>query len=552
MKRTKLISVLVAAIVVTSLMSGCKKNENPKDSNESDKSPITLTMFSKDVNNNYEDFKSPVAKKNQEATGVTLKEEFPVGDLDQAISIMIAGDKYPDLIFSDQTKYIDAGALIKLDDLIDKYGPHIKALYGNYLNRLKHSTTDQSIYFLGSYQVDQTRYEPNMAFPIQQAVLKDAGYPQVKTLDDAEKLIKAYKDKYPTIDGQPTIGLSLIADDWRWTCSIGNMAAFTTGKPDDGNWYVDPNTRKAVYRFTLDDHKEYFKWLNHMNSIGLLDPDSFTQKYDQYQAKISSGRVLALNDQIWQYRDAEKALVTAGKNDRTYAQLPVQVDSSTKCADFEDYGYSPSYGIGISKSCKDPVRAIKFLDWMCSDEAQVLNNWGIEGVNYTVKDGKRVRTAEEIKARNSDKDYSKRTGIGVYTYPFPQRGDGLTDSTGNTYTVTTADDFINAYNPAAKETLAAYGVKMWKDLYPKTSDLPKQSWGQAWGINIPQDSELNVQLQKCNDLVKAAIPKMVLAKPADFDGIWAQLQADLKKAGVDEAGQEFTKLLQARYDLWNK
>jgi putative aldouronate transport system substrate-binding protein len=227
------------------------------------------------------------------------------------------------------------------------------------------------------------------------------------------------------------------------------------------------------------------------------------------------------------------------------------VNSNTKSADFADYGYSPSYGIGISTSCKDPVRAIKFLDWMCSDEAQVLNNWGIEGVHYTIKDGKRVRSAEEIKTRNTDKDYSKRTGIGVYTYPFPQRGDGQVDSTGNTYTVTTEEDFINAYNPAAKETLAAYGAKMWKDLYPKASEVQKQSWGQAWGVKIPQDSEINVQIQKCTDLVKAAVPKMVLAKPADFDGVWTQLQADLKKAGVDEAGKEFTKLLQARYELWN-
>lgn len=54
-------------------------------------------------------------------------------------------------------------------------------------------------------------------------------------------------------------------------CDPGNMAASVTGKPDDGQWYVDPQTHNVTYRFMLDDHKEYFKWLNHMNDIDLLD-----------------------------------------------------------------------------------------------------------------------------------------------------------------------------------------------------------------------------------------------------------------------------------------
>ena len=45
-----------------------------------------------------------------------------------------------------------------------------------------------------------------------------------------------------------------------------------------------------------------------MNDIGLLDPESFVQKYDQYLAKIASGRALALTDARWQYEQAEQAL----------------------------------------------------------------------------------------------------------------------------------------------------------------------------------------------------------------------------------------------------
>lgn len=41
---------------------------------------------------------------------------------------------------------VDAGALIDLTDLIDKYGPSITNVYGDYFNRIKYSSEDPAIY----------------------------------------------------------------------------------------------------------------------------------------------------------------------------------------------------------------------------------------------------------------------------------------------------------------------------------------------------------------------------------------------------------------------
>ena len=51
----------------------------------------------------------------------------------------------------------------------------------------------------------------------------------------------------------------------------------------------------------------------------------------------------------------------------------------------------------------------------------ILNNWGIEGVNYVVIDGKRVIPPEEMNRRLNDPNYRRETGVGLYVYPFPQR-----------------------------------------------------------------------------------------------------------------------------------
>ena len=67
-----------------------------------------------------------------------------------------------------------------------------------------------------------------------------------------------------------------------------------------------------------------------MNDIGLLDPESFTQKEDTYKAKISSGRVVGLSDAAWDYSDAEKTLLSEGKAGSTYARLAVTVSDEYK------------------------------------------------------------------------------------------------------------------------------------------------------------------------------------------------------------------------------
>ncbi|WP_431523507.1 hypothetical protein [Paenibacillus amylolyticus] len=55
---------------------------------------------------------------------------------------------------------------------------------------------------LSYYAVDQEYFDAGGGFGIQHRVLKGLGYPAVRTLQDSENVLKAYKEKHPTIDGQ--------------------------------------------------------------------------------------------------------------------------------------------------------------------------------------------------------------------------------------------------------------------------------------------------------------------------------------------------------------
>lgn len=561
MRKRKLLSLIMALTLTATCFVGCGSKDNTANEKSEtplldamDKTPITLTFFNCDLNEDW-DFTDDVAKKITELTGVTLEITHPVAGDAQAIPLMIASGEYPDLIYAkgDTGKLIDAGAIIKLDDMIEEKGDNLKALYGDQLDRLRASADDPSIYTVGTYGVSAEVYEPGGTLQVQHDVLKDAGYPEINTIYEYEELIKNYIAENPTTeDGQQRIGLSLMASDWRWLITTGNIASAAIGIPDDGQFAVNDETGETTYKFTLPEIKEYFQWLNHMNDIGLLDPESFTQKEDTYKAKISSGRVVGLSDAAWDYSDAEKTLLSEGKAGSTYARLAVTVSDEYKDQSLKDYGFGGGWGIAISESCENKERAFEFLDWMASDEAQVLLNWGIEGEHYTIEDGKRVVLPEVQEQKNTDPDFGKKTGIGAYVYPFPQRGVGAVDSTGNSYTTTTIESVVANYNDVQKETLAGYGIDNFTEMFPSSEELGISKHGQVWQYTIPSDSDISIIQQKCDDYIQQAITQAILGKPADFDKAWDEIQKTLVSYGVDTLNEEMTALTKERLELWNE
>jgi putative aldouronate transport system substrate-binding protein len=530
--------------------------ETPAATAAEDMTPVTFTVFREDTNANDDNYMGDVSKQILKETGVTIQMMYPVGDIDQKLSLMLAGGDYPDMmdITHQVDMYIQQGALIKLDDLIEQYGPNIKKMYGENLKRLRYNLQDPSIYNLSSAGSDEVRNVPYYGMALQCALLKEEGYPEIKTAQDFENAIKAYKDAHPTIDGKPTIGLSLIAEDWRAMITVRNPAAFLTGKPDDGDWYVDSDN-KATLALTRPEEKEYFRWLNHMNDIGLLDPESFVQKYEQYTAKIAAGRVLGAIDATWETADGESALVAAGLGDRTYVFFPAQLDGSTVSHEFQSTGLAAGYGMSITKNCKDPVRAIKFLDYMCSEKTQIMINWGIEGTHYQVVDGKREFLPQYADMRKNDfSNFVKTTGINQYnSTPWPHYGQGAVDSNGDYYDPTSSsDNIVQNYTQPQIDALQAYGATIMADMYPKSSEFPVIKYGIAWSIDFAADSDNKVVMQKYTDAWHKYLPMAVMCKPAEFDGVWDEFQQYLIGIGVEKMEQDFTKLLDDRISLYTK
>ncbi|XOJ02007.1 ABC transporter substrate-binding protein [Paenibacillus polymyxa] len=555
------VSKMLGACLVTSVVlvsAGCgNAGENSESSTSDPNSPITFTFFGADASPNWNKMQDAVGKKITEETGVSIDAEFDIssGGGNDRISLMAASGDYPDLIFpkGNLTRLVDAGAMIDLTDLIEEHAPNLKKIYGEHFNRLKYSNDDPSIYWIPTNgAIDQVSFDATNGTAIQHRVVKELGYPEIKTLNDFEKVLREYYKKHPTTDdGQPTIPLTLSADGWRRMITVTDPAVMSTGGPGDGEYFINPDTYEAVLHYKRPEEKEYFRWLNKMYNEGLLDKDSFVQKDDQYKSKIASGRVLSLLDPSWGFSDAENALKSAGKDDMTYGFYPVTLDESFQRKDFQNIGFD-GYGIGITVDCEDPVRAIKFLDWMSSEEGQVLRNWGVEGEQYNVEDGVRTIPADVQERKNKDNNtFTKETGVGLYYIFGAHYGDGVKDSTDNYYTTNYPEQIQQSYSDEEKEALKGYGITTWKDLFPSEEEFPVKEWGAAYNMPIPSDSgDYNVVYQKTQDIIQKRIAEAITSSPSAFEGIYDNMITELDNAGAVGMEQQYTEWIKDRVRLW--
>lgn len=528
---------------------GCSAAENTvavdtqqQETTQESLEPVTFTFYSAD---GLEDtWTDPVAQMITEKTGVTLKMDYPADSNDNRIELMVATGEYPDFVFAkgSVSTLIRNDALIDMSDLIDEYGPNIKKLYGDEYENLRYSSEDPSIYQLCSDKVQEETLETSGTAQLQWAVLQENQYRVPYTLEEYTQMIRDYMEKYPMINGKPAIGISIVCSDWHWYTMLSNPSGYMNGSADNGQWIVDDEKQEVYYKHAADGQKEYYKWLNEMYNEGILDPEFATQTHEDFVLKVAEGRVLGLLDEEWDYTGAEISLRADGQEEHTYAGLPVTIDRSVKCPSLKQQNLAVGWGIGITKSCKDPVRAVRFLDWLCSDEAQILLNWGIEGVDYYYdENGKRCITEEDLEASRKDTNYSERTGVGFRVYPYPSYGNQSVDSTGNSYSKSSREMVKEGYDEMEKEALKAWNVDMLTDIFPQKEEFSKDAYSPLWAMTLPD--ELEKMLVALDNVSWKGLIECVVSPADDFDAKWDELQQNLKDAGLEKADREMTALL---------
>lgn len=548
--KTLISAVLMSALLVTGCGGGDDDSKKGGDDKSGEVKEFTafFATSGSEINDDNE-----IQKIIAEKTGVKVKETWLTGQTaEEAIGTIIAGGDYPDFIegAAAMPQLYDAGALVALDEYIDKY-PNIKEFFTEQeWDSLRQE--DGHIYwipqFSNIYGEERACEHNDEAFWIQTRVLKWANYPEIKTMDQYFDLIERYYKENPKMeDGTENIPYTILCEDWRYFC-LENAPQFLDGYPNDGSCIVDPDTLKVIDYNTTDTAVKYFKKLNEEYHKGIVDRESFTQTYDEYIAKLSSGRVLGMIDQWWDFAyTAGDAIKSAGldKQGCSYVPLPITIDES-KTNQWHNSGgvVNTGTGLAITTSCDDPDAAAKFVNDLLGQEIHDLRFWGVKGTDYQVNDKGEFSRTDEMRTKCSDTAY-KASHLCTYSY-FPQW-------------VGTSRDGINAMSPAGqesefyeglksdvKECFDAYKVKTYVEMLG-TSEAPGD-WYPMWSYsnNLTTETDGGMAWTKMGEVKHEQLPKVVMAD--NFDKAWDNYMKAYKKCKPEDFLDEMQKELDRRME----
>lgn len=326
MKAKKITALLLAAAMAMSALTGCgsaasSDNGNGKDTAAAD-GPVTLTFFDKNSGSNT--FDDDIAKAIMEKTGVAIQVENPTGDPLEKLNLMLTGQNYPDIVLMDRgndivKRYIDAGALIPLNDLIDQYGPHIKEMYGDVLTKSRYS--DGKNYYLNNwYGVDP---DASAGVLMRRDLLAEivgkerAESPEPFTQSEYLDILRQFKEKFPEIDGKDTIALTLDAADKNYEGTLYGMYGM--------KWLYENGTG-LQHRAKDPKYKDAVSFMNTMYTEGLLDKEWVVNKKEQWVQKLSSGSVFSTFGSYWDVDGANASLAASVGPDAQFYSYKVVAD----------------------------------------------------------------------------------------------------------------------------------------------------------------------------------------------------------------------------------
>lgn len=522
--------LLVAMLSVSILAAGCgkKKTEqtNTNTNTSDDKTPITFTFFDK---NSGDPFNTVVAKEITKKTGVTLEMQQPTGNSTEKLNLMLASGDYPDMILMPRDsivdKYVEAKAIIPLDDLIDKYGPNVKKMYGDLLKKLR-SKDGKNYYLSNWYGVDPT---PVLGMLMRMDLLKELGggdkYQNGApfTTDEFEGILKLFREKFPTIDGKQTLPLTLNGENMGSV--LGTFKAMWGMKS-----YYDDN---GVLKDEVRDPK-YGEMLTYMNKLyraGYIDKEWVANKQKLWEQKLTAGNVFATAGAWWDTGTPNAALKAKGLESQFYAYKVVAPGVDASKTTFSGRSALGWDAIAITKNCKDPVRAMKFFDFIVSEEGQYLGLWGVEGVHWDMVSGKHTPKKETLDAIAKDAGvFMKETGVRKTAY-FVKNGKG---SDGTPF------DLVYGYKI---DEIQAHAIKSLKDT----------NWDYSEFSNLTPAAGTPDALvaTKLSEIKSAAIPKIIgAATQEESKSLYEKMLSDMKVAGEEKVRDIINKNYKERMTLW--
>lgn len=487
----------------------------------SEQEPITLDWY---VNFSWYDTiwgENMVSRAITERTGVDINYIVPMGSEAEKFNSLIASDALPDLITlgwweTQVEEMIDKDMVYALNELADQYEPYFwEAADDTVIDW--YTKEDGNIYGYPNSFHKPADYEENdnissqQTFLVRKDIYQAIGSPDMTTPEGFSAAVKAAAAAFPLVNGKPLIPIG--AHDF-------NEAGCVSFDLNLQNFLAIPYEKKGAYHDRYSD-PEYIRWLKVFRQLGeegYLKEDIFIDQRTQMQEKLTEGRYFCMIYQRTDMEEEQKSLYA-----RNPEQIYMAVDGPKNSLGSDHV--LPGAGINgwtvtfISRNCKDPARAIRFLTYLMSEEGQKMTYLGIEGKMYEIIDGKPRMKEEVSRLMNRDFREYKRIYGGNSAYWM------LQDSVAQL-----------KWRPPLEPPMG----QLLEWTYPYTTYLGQ--YETHFDFNSPE-GEANQQIQL---LWSKVLPRLLLAPTEEeFDRIFEGFLKERQDLGYDEVMAESTRQMQA-------
>ncbi|MCM8711701.1 extracellular solute-binding protein [Clostridium sp. SYSU_GA19001] len=438
-RKKTMLGLLLSFSIIMSMTTGCSSSKNTSADTENvsqtavtenslpltDK-PVTLkywvTNASSEQIKNYNETLS--MQEIERKTGVHIEFIHPTaGQEQQAFNLMLASDDMPDIIQEREgtiyypggpDKAIADGVYLKLNDLIEKYAPNYSKLMSKNPTVAKLTVTDSGNRWAFFHLTDGA--EPAWTgFVVRKDMLDKVGLKTPVTLDDWHEVLTAFKTKL-NVEAPlllPNTGVPLfnqILSAW-----------------DIGGSFYQVNG-KVKYGPCQPEYKEYLTLMNQWYKEGLIDKDFMGRTDAGFEimapANLAASNKTGMFSTLWGLTANAYIIYGNVKDNPDFYLEAIQAPKKTpdQKIKFNYPSYEVREGTAITKSCKNPILAVKWLDYLYTEEGSNIVNYGKENDTFILKDGKPVWTDKVLKASGdltpnaAMHKYARWDGPGVVDY----------------------------------------------------------------------------------------------------------------------------------------
>lgn len=378
---------LAAAIMMgTAITSPAFAQEDYKITDK----PLDLTIHMHWARIQKYDENYAVEQKARELTNIFLR-DATVGsnsvDSQEAFNLLLASGKMPDIVGGAKIKdnvnqYGPQGAFVPLNDLMKEHAPNLQAFFDTHPELLQAaSASDGNIYYIP--------YLPDGKFGrgyfVRQDWLDKLGLKAPENVDELKAVLEAFRDKDPNGNGKKD-EIPFFARQWE---EVLRLVTMWDGRSTGSDTYHDFMVQDGavVHPYAQVGYREGIKNIAEWYKEGLIDPEIFTRG--------SSSRDYLLSEDLGGMTHDWFAS-TAGYNDSLQEKVPgfnfaaFVPPASISGVRMEEHRRIPIKpdGWSISYTNKNPVETIKYFDFWFTPLGRIMSNFGVEGQQWDMVDGK--------------------------------------------------------------------------------------------------------------------------------------------------------------------